>query len=148
MADTAATVVAFDPDRAPFAVALTAGAQRRLFAATQAALAGPAAGDSALALVLAEQFPAASRLTSVVLLNRVALNLQLGRIPLADSLHQLSRGHAWADQWLRDEVRVGLALRDTARVKAALREALVRLPDDEGARRAAAAFGITADAAR
>ncbi len=135
-------MLAFDPDRAPFAVALTPAAQRRLFAATRAVAEGAAAGDSALALVLEAQSPPATRLTSVVLLNRVALNLQLGRITRADSLHALSRETAWVEQWLRDEVRVALALRDTARVKAALAEAVVRLPDDEGARRAARAFGV------
>ncbi len=144
MADTAATVVAFDPNFSRDAVVLVSEAQRRLNAANAVVRdAGAAAGDSALAAVLEAQSPPAPRLTSLVLLNRVALNLSLGRLALADSLHRESAAVAWAEQWVRDELRIAAALRDTARFRAGLREGLARLPEDESLRKAATAWGVT-----
>ncbi|MBK7368155.1 MAG: hypothetical protein IPJ04_09680 [Candidatus Eisenbacteria bacterium] len=145
MADTAATVVAFDPNFSRDAVVLASDAQRRLHGAIAIASVAGAAADSALATVLEAQSPPAPRLTSLVLLNRVALNLSLGRTALADSLHRESAAVAWDEQWVRNELRIAAALRDSARLRAGLREGLARLPEDPELREAAAAWGVTGE---
>lgn len=145
--DTGAVVIAFDPEHEPFAVRLAEATQRRLFLSVEAATHdGPAAADSLLADVDRLQDPPVERLHTLVLLNRVRLNLGLGRLALADSLHREALGHAPTQPWLLDEIRLGLARADTARVRAAFAEALAELPDDEGLRHAAARFGVTAPA--
>jgi hypothetical protein len=73
-------------------------------------------------------------LTAVVLGNRATLQLRLGALARADSLHRRSEGLVPQPEWQRAEIAIALALADTARARAGLRDALALTPRDAGLR--------------